>query len=84
MKSAYTNLYNLLRDQISEETYLGIVRNKILVDVQGNDVSTRHRSSGSERASLFDFNHFASLTNFLLLLLFFFFKFYKTYIPLLM
>jgi 4-hydroxyphenylpyruvate dioxygenase-like putative hemolysin len=38
MKSRYCNLYSLLRDQISEEQYIGIVKNQILVDVQGNDL----------------------------------------------
>lgn len=36
--SRYANLYSLLRDHVTEETYLGIVRNKILVDVQGDDL----------------------------------------------
>jgi len=34
----YNNLYSLLKDHFSEETYLQIVRNKILVDIQANDV----------------------------------------------
>jgi hypothetical protein len=34
----YSNLYALLTDHFNEGTYLQIVRNKILVDVQGNDV----------------------------------------------
>lgn len=38
MKSRYCNLYSLLRDQIAEEQYIGIVKNQILVDVQGNDL----------------------------------------------
>ena len=38
LHSRYANLYSLLRHHVSEETYLGIVRNKILVDVQGNDL----------------------------------------------
>jgi 4-hydroxyphenylpyruvate dioxygenase-like putative hemolysin len=37
-KSRYMNLYKLLGSQINEETYLCIVRNKILVDVQGEDL----------------------------------------------
>jgi hypothetical protein len=37
-RSRYCNLYSLLRDNISEEIYLGIVRNQILVDVQGDDI----------------------------------------------
>ena len=31
-------MYSLLRDHLSEATYLKIVRNKILVDIQGKDV----------------------------------------------
>jgi hypothetical protein len=38
LSSRYKNLYSLLRKHVSEETYLGIVRNKILVDVQGEDI----------------------------------------------
>ena len=34
LHSRYSNLYNLLRHHVTEETYIGIVRNKILVDVQ--------------------------------------------------
>lgn len=37
LQSRYSNLYSLLRHHVSEETYLGIVRNKILVDVQVRD-----------------------------------------------
>ena len=37
-RSRYSNLYSLLRHHVSEETYLRIVRNKILVDVQGEDL----------------------------------------------
>ena len=32
--SRYVNLYKLLRHHLSEESYLGLVRNQILVDVQ--------------------------------------------------
>lgn len=32
--SRYVNLYKLLRQHLSEESYLGLVRNQILVDVQ--------------------------------------------------
>jgi hypothetical protein len=39
LSSRYANLRSLLRNHVSEETYLGIVRNQILVDVQGEDVS---------------------------------------------
>ena len=38
MRSRYKNLYALLRDSVSETTYLGIVRNQILVDIQGEDL----------------------------------------------
>ena len=38
LRSRYTNLYSLLRDHLTEEAYLKIVRNKILVDVQGDDL----------------------------------------------
>ena len=34
LHSRYVNLYNLLRDHLSEDSYIGIVRNQILVDVQ--------------------------------------------------
>jgi hypothetical protein len=37
-KSRFANLTNLLKDNFSDETYLAIVRNKILVDIQGNDI----------------------------------------------
>lgn len=36
--SRYGNLYQLLRDRLTEERYLDIVRNQILIDIQGNDV----------------------------------------------
>lgn len=38
LQSRYGNLYNLLGDNLSTETYLAIVKNQILVDVQGNDL----------------------------------------------
>lgn len=34
LRSRYVNLYSLLRQHISEESYLALVRNQILVDVQ--------------------------------------------------
>jgi len=37
-RSCYVNLWKLMRDQLPEPTYLSIVRNKILIDVQGEDV----------------------------------------------
>jgi len=36
--SAYRNLHGLLGDALDEKAYLSIVRNQILVDVQGGDV----------------------------------------------
>ncbi|GFH51726.1 hypothetical protein CTEN210_08202 [Chaetoceros tenuissimus] len=38
LKSRYINMYKLLGDSLTESTYLRIVRNQILVDVQGNDL----------------------------------------------
>lgn len=38
LRARYGNLYKLLRDHITEATYLSIVRNNILVDVQGDDL----------------------------------------------
>jgi len=38
LTARYGNLYALLRDRLSEEQYLDIVRNNILVDVQGGDL----------------------------------------------
>ena len=38
LHSRYANLYTLLRDHLTEESYLKIVRNQILVDVQGADL----------------------------------------------
>ena len=38
LRSRYANLYALLRDHLSEESYLQIVRNQILIDVQGDDL----------------------------------------------
>eukprot|EP00616_Rhizochromulina_sp_CCMP1243_P008937 CAMPEP_0118962078 /NCGR_PEP_ID=MMETSP1173-20130426/542_1 /TAXON_ID=1034831 /ORGANISM="Rhizochromulina marina cf, Strain CCMP1243" /LENGTH=689 /DNA_ID=CAMNT_0006910297 /DNA_START=23 /DNA_END=2092 /DNA_ORIENTATION=+ len=37
-RSIYLNLWKLLREQLDEATYLTVVRNKILIDVQGEDV----------------------------------------------
>jgi len=37
-RSRFVNLWKLLRDQLEEEEYLTIVRNRILIDVQGEDV----------------------------------------------
>lgn len=38
MRGRYRNLYSLLREHLSEDKYLQIVRNNILIDVQGNDL----------------------------------------------
>jgi len=38
LSSRYRNLHNLLRNHVSQKTYMGIVRNEILVDVQGDDI----------------------------------------------
>jgi hypothetical protein len=38
LQSRYKNLQSLLKAHISEEAYIGIVRNQILVDVQGEDL----------------------------------------------
>lgn len=38
LRARYVNLTRLLKDHLSERTYLDIVRNKILVDIQGNDI----------------------------------------------
>mmetsp|Transcript_15957 Transcript_15957/g.49642 ORF Transcript_15957/g.49642 Transcript_15957/m.49642 type:complete len:724 (+) Transcript_15957:73-2244(+) len=38
LRARYGNLYALLRDHVSEEAYLRIVRNNILVDIQGEDL----------------------------------------------
>jgi hypothetical protein len=38
LRSRYRNLHSLLGQQLPEESYLGIVRNQILVDIQGNDL----------------------------------------------
>jgi hypothetical protein len=59
--SRYKNLYSLLRHHVSEANYLGIVRNKILVDIQGEDLlyqiftaSILQRQPGEE-APFFEF-----------------------------
>jgi len=38
LRARYRNLYNLLKEHVSEETYLAMVRNNILVDIQGEDL----------------------------------------------
>jgi hypothetical protein len=38
LKSRYKNLHSLLKEHVSVETYMGIVNNQILVDVQGEDL----------------------------------------------
>lgn len=59
--SRYKNLYSILRHHVSEAKYLGIVRNKILVDIQGEDLlyqiftaSILQRQPGEE-APFFEF-----------------------------
>jgi|EP00927_Polykrikos_kofoidii_P052986 hypothetical protein len=38
LRARYGNLYQLLREHITEDMYLRIVRNNILVDIQGDDL----------------------------------------------
>lgn len=38
MRARYGNLYAMLRDHFTEEEYLQIARNNILVDIQGEDI----------------------------------------------
>jgi len=38
LRGKYRNLHALLREQVTEETYIRMVRNNILVDVQGEDL----------------------------------------------
>lgn len=38
VRSQYCNLYQLLGDHVSEETYMQIVENNVLVDIQGDDI----------------------------------------------
>jgi len=38
LRARYRNLYALLREHVTEDTYLSIVRNNILVDIQGDDL----------------------------------------------
>lgn len=38
LRARYFNLYMLLREHVTEETYLRMVRNNILVDIQGEDL----------------------------------------------
>jgi hypothetical protein len=59
--SRYRNLHSLLQNQVSEETYVGIVSNQILVDVQGEDLlyqiftcNILQRNAGEE-APFFEF-----------------------------
>lgn len=61
MHSRYKNLYALLRENVSEGTYLGIVRNQILVDIQGDDLlyqiftSNILQRKAGEEAPFFEF-----------------------------
>jgi hypothetical protein len=61
LRSRYRNVYNLLRGNVPEETYMGLVRNQILVDVQGDDIlyqiftgNILQRNAGEE-APFFEF-----------------------------
>lgn len=38
LRARYGNLYSLLREHVNEESYLRMVRNNILVDIQGQDL----------------------------------------------
>eukprot|EP00985_Skeletonema_marinoi_P008667 scaffold3964_cov77-Skeletonema_marinoi.AAC.5 len=38
LHSRYVNMYNLLKNHLSEQSYIAIVRNQILVDVQTDDL----------------------------------------------
>lgn len=38
MRGRYRNMFSLLRDHLSEDAYMRIVRNNILIDVQGDDL----------------------------------------------
>ena len=59
--SRYLNLYKLLLEQLDESTYIGIVKNKILVDVQGDDLlfqiftSNILQRESSDEAPFFEF-----------------------------
>jgi len=37
-RARYNNMYKLLRNHVTEESYLRLVKNKILVDIQGSDM----------------------------------------------
>lgn len=61
LHSCYVNLYSLLKDNLSEESYVAIVRNQILVDVQGEDLlfqiftSNILQRNGGDEAPFFEF-----------------------------
>ena len=38
VRGVYSNMYKLLRENLNEEQYLDIVRNKILIDIQDGDI----------------------------------------------
>jgi len=42
-RARYSNLYSLLRDHLNEEQYIEVVRNQILVDIQGGAQYNRPR-----------------------------------------
>lgn len=61
LRSRYVNLYNLLQDRLDSDVYLSIVRNQILVDLQGEDLlfqiftsNILQRNAGDE-APFFEF-----------------------------
>lgn len=59
LKSRYKNLFTLLRGNISDETYLGIVRNQVLVDVQvrySSDLSSRLYCDARAESSCYHVN----------------------------
>mmetsp|Transcript_18049 Transcript_18049/g.20214 ORF Transcript_18049/g.20214 Transcript_18049/m.20214 type:complete len:403 (+) Transcript_18049:1-1209(+) len=61
MRSRYVNLEKMMGDHLGTETYLGIVRNKVLVDIQGQDVlyqiftSNVLQRNGGEESPFFEF-----------------------------
>lgn len=61
LKSRYRNLHKLLGEQVSEMNYLAIVKNQILVDIQGGDLlyqiftSNILQRNAGEEAPFFEF-----------------------------
>eukprot|EP01059_Diplonema_ambulator_P011606 TRINITY_DN215_c0_g7_i1.p1 TRINITY_DN215_c0_g7~~TRINITY_DN215_c0_g7_i1.p1 ORF type:complete len:701 (+),score=316.45 TRINITY_DN215_c0_g7_i1:65-2104(+) len=60
-RSRYVNMYKLLKDHINEGTYLKIVTNQVLVDIQGQDIlyqiftSNILQKNAGEEAPFFEF-----------------------------